>query len=301
MTTISAKTVLRSRNTSKPDTVLSTLLLRYPRWVHAEVLTHRAFSRNAASSRAIPVEKQIEGIMLDPAMPVVWTKNEPGMQGYTLMNEEETNAAKLWWLQNMHSDISDARELHRLGAHKQIVNRLLEAHMHITVLVSSTEWENFLELRDHHAAEPHFQLLAKEIRKCLENDPVEDRRPGEWHLPFVSDEDWDVACDFVRHCNYVYPNNDEPRTADEIAIEQLQRLSVARCASTSYKTVDGFEMTADKANQIYDKLVTSKPVHASPLEHVAQVDEYIGRPDRWWRLPEQHGNFKGFRQLRFQL
>lgn len=248
---------------SKPDKVLTTLLLRYPRWVHAEFLTHRAFSRNAASSRAIPVEKQINGILDDPALPVVWTKNEPGMQGYQLMEPAEVEEAKKVWLWTLHGDIGNARQLHSLGAHKQIVNRILEAHMHITVLVSSTEWENFLELRDHHAAEPHIQILAREIKKCLDNDPIETRLPGEWHLPFVTDEDYDVACDFIQHGQDLYPNKDDPRTVDQVAIEQLIRLSVARCASTSYKTVDGFEMTADKANQIYDKLVTSKPIHAS--------------------------------------
>jgi hypothetical protein len=290
MTTISATTVLRSRNASRPDKVLTTLLLRYPRWIHAEFLTHRAFSRNAASSRAIPVEKQIEAILDDPAMPIVWTKNEPGMQGYTLMTPDEAHAARTVWSLNMRRDIEGARLMQDLGAHKQIVNRLLEPHMHITVLTSGTEWENFLELRDHHAAEPHFQMLAREIRKCLEADDfIQELRPGEWHLPFITEQD---------RCN-----------ADTMVggEDVLKTLSVARCASTSYKTVDGFDMNYERATQIYDKLVTSKPVHASPLEHVAQADDWwndltLKTPGGGkWTHTEEHGNFEGFRQLRFQL
>lgn len=302
MTTISARTVLRSRNLSKPDKILSTLLLRYPRWIHAEFLTHRVFTKNSASSRAIPVLKQIEAIRDDPAFPVHWGKNQTGMQAYEVLNPIKAQAAKAIWKGAMEAAIEQALMLNDIGAHKQVINRILEPFMHITVLVSSTEWDNFLELRDHHAAEPHIQMLAKEIRRCLDMDPVEDRLPGEWHTPFVTGDDYDTACDFVRHCNYVYPNKDEPRTADEIAMDQLRRLSVACCASTSYKTVDGFDMTVDKANAIYDKLVTSKPVHASPTEHVAQVDEYLGLEDGpQWAAPEQHGNFVGFKQLRFQL
>ena len=101
MTTITAKTILRSRNAANPEKVLSTLLLRYPRWIHAEDRTHRIISlnealqfdeptpslmadrnlsRNAASSRAIPVEKLIADVLADPAIPLFWGKNQRGMQ-----------------------------------------------------------------------------------------------------------------------------------------------------------------------------------------------------------------------------
>jgi hypothetical protein len=51
---------------------LITLQLRYPRFIHSEFMTHRAFSRNASSSRAIPVERLIQDVIDDPAMPVYW-------------------------------------------------------------------------------------------------------------------------------------------------------------------------------------------------------------------------------------
>lgn len=285
MTTISATTVLRSSNTTRTGTVLSTLLLRYPRWIHAEFMTHRVFSRNAASSRAIPVKRLVDDVLSDPAIPLFWGKNQRGMQAdeecNATVNDSSTNLLRTReeaWLAAMYSAIKWAQEFDAAGYHKQIVNRLLEPFMHITVLVSATEWENFLELRDHKDAEPHIQMLAREIKKCLDNDPVQLLEPGQWHLPFV--------------------------TKNEIKNWFSQdhiKLSVARCASTSYKTVDGFDMTLEKATQMYDKLVTSKPIHASPTEHVAQADNWLGFTDRAWARQDQHGNFKGFRQLRHML
>lgn len=180
MTTISAQTILRSRNTTRPDKVLTTLLLRYPRWIHAEFMTHRAFSRNAASSRAIPVEKLIRDVIENPAVPIHFGRNQKGMQAH----EECGNRILLpqtplydigvsreeAWLIARDRMIEIVEAFAKAGYHKQVVNRLLEPFAHITVLVSSTEWDNFLELRDHPDAEPHMQMLAREIRKCLEDE-----------------------------------------------------------------------------------------------------------------------------------
>ncbi|MBY0559990.1 hypothetical protein [Hyphomicrobium sp.] len=294
MTTISAETILRSRNRSRPDKVLTTLLLRYPRWIHAEFLTHRAFSRNAASSRAIPVEKIIADIMADPAVPLYWGKNQKGMQASEECNAEVYvpvleprhsvyNVPKMSnseaWLAARDLAVEAAEGFVAAGYHKQIVNRLLEPFAHITTLVSATEWDNFLELRDHAAAEPHFQILAQAIRKCLDHD-VQELSPGDYHLPFVTAEARLAA---GTSCT---------------GLHDLKVLSIARCASTSYKTVDGFEMTQEKAQDIYAKLVGSRPVHASPSEHVAFADFW---DETSWTGRQLHGNFVGFCQSRFGL
>lgn len=287
MTTISAQTILRSRNTTRPDKVLTTLLLRYPRWIHAEFMTHRAFSRNAASSRAIPVEKMIRDVIENPAVPIHFGKNQKGMQAH----EECHNGVPLpdfapsvgrigredAWLYARDLAVGMAKAFAEAGYHKQVINRLLEPFAHITVLVSSTEWDSFLELRDHPDAEPHMQMLAREIRKCLEDEStIQDLRPYGWHLPFITEEE-----------RQQYP------------LQKLIVLSVARCASTSYKTVDGFDMTLERAEAIFDKLVTSQPIHASPTEHVAQRDGWVkGDHGEHWQHPELHGNFEGFIQYR---
>lgn len=306
MTTITAQPILRSRNACRPDKVLSTLLLRYPRFIHSEFMTHRALSKNAGSSRAIPVKKIIDSILYDTAMPIHWGANQRGMQAdqecdakITLSTPdkpwpltdcvEELSLAEMTreqaWIEARDRAIDVARAYDAAGYHKQIVNRILEPYMHITVVVSGTEWDNFLELRTHKDAEPHFQMLARAIEGCLTEAPVQLLQPGEWHLPFI--------------------DRSELYMMD---LETAKKISVACCASTSYKTVDGFDMTKAKAEDIFHKLVTSKPLHASPLEHVAQADLFYPAHENdhgWqrerWEHPEQHANFVGFRQYRHQL
>jgi len=302
MTTITATTILRSRNTSQPEKVLSTLLLRYPRWIHAEFMTHRQFSRNAASSRAIPVKKLIQDVIENPAVPMFWGKNQKGMQAdeendemVTLPGDEDCPNTNLIfsreeaWTEARNQAVKMAQAFADAGYHKQIVNRLLEPFAHITVVVSSTEWSNFLALRDHVDAEPHIAILAREVRKELDReDNINELSPGEWHLPFVSQAN----------------GNKKENMADTYSTDML-KLSVARCASTSYKTVDGFDMTVEKAVELHDKLVGSSPLHASPAEHVAQADDW----DEWevfdfespWVNVGEHGNFDGFRQYRKML
>lgn len=304
MTTISAETILRSRNAAAPDKVLSTLLLRYPRCIHAEFMTHRVFSRNAASSRAIPVAKLIEDVMTNPFVPLHWGANQKGMQATeecsapVVLEEMDPEYGGLdpisydnrdAWLRARDHAVTAAKAFSEAGYHKQIVNRLLEPFAHITVVVSSTEWSNFLALRDHADAEPHIAMLAREIRKCLDDEStVQILEPGEWHLPFLKAFDAD----------FLY----EALGGDRDKIMEIARkLAVARCASTSYKTVDGFDMTPDRAVALHDKLVASTPLHASPCEHVAQADgpDIMARND--WSHPEQHKNFVGFRQYRAML
>lgn len=328
--TISATTVLRSRNTANPDKVLSTLLLRYPRWIHAEGRTHRLLSidedyeialptpalmdcrdlsRNAASGRAIPVHKMIKDVRDDPAIPIFWGKNIGGMQAKEELTGRHLKTAKALWFEAMESAIEYAEKLSNIdvdeqglaiGAHKQIVNRILEPFSHITVLVSATEWTNFLVLRDHGDAEPHILALAREVRKCLEDEStIQDLEPGQWHLPFIVRQDYMDVIDYLRNRVKINPT-------PERQIKALIQKSTACCASTSYKTVEGFEMSFERGISIYQKLVGDIPIHASPAEHVAQADNWLEaspKYDYWaeWENPLSHGNFKGFRQHRKQL
>lgn len=276
MTTITAKSILASRH-AVTGKVLHTVLARYPLVIHAELMTHRVFSRNAGSSRAIPVAKMIADVESDPFVPLVWTKNEPGMQGRQVLTGDYESAARIAWATAMKFATNYTRILAEVGAHKQIVNRLLAPFAHITTLISSTEWDGFLAQRDHADAEPHMQILAREIRTALETADVQTLQPGEWHLPFVTEGE-----------------------RREYGIDEMKILSVARCASTSYKTVDGFDMTLDRAQEIYDKLLNADPIHASPFEHVAQADMWWPSSEAYNR-PEQHRNFRGFRQLRAMI
>ena len=164
--TITAKIIADS--ISPAGARLTTLQLRYPRFIHAEFMTHRMFSRNASSSRAIPVERLIQDVLDDPAMPVFWGKNQPGMQaredhhalvggegvsGYDHFDDSITREAA--WLISRGIAIQHAREFAKAGYHKQIVNRLLEPFSHINVVVTATEWENFFV-----AAGPEKMILV---------------------------------------------------------------------------------------------------------------------------------------------
>lgn len=315
MTIISAEPILSSQLWRQPHR-LDTVLATYPRWIHAEGRTHRALridegleflprtpspmedpalSRNAASSRAIPVAKMIEDILSHPAVPIFWGKNVAGMQANEELSPPHARKARDIWLSSMDAAIKHARAMVELGiddeerpigAHKQIVNRMLEPYMHIRVLFSATEWSNFLALRIHAAAEPHIQMLAREIKACLDLPAMQDLRPGEWHLPFILPEE--------RAAIAAEPFYDP-------AIDHLRALSTARCASTSYMTVDSLPMTIPRALELHRKLVGASPLHASPAEHIAMADEKVDTMLSTWRYKPQHRNYVGFRQYRAML
>ena len=331
MTTISAKVIADS--VSPDGHRLTTLLLCYPRWIHAEARAHRQLrlgedldvehrtpslmehpnlSRNASSSRAIPVKKMIQDVEDDPAIPLFWGRNCRGMQGGEEHDApvsvfgwggDATRTRESAWMLACENALKAATAFDKAGYHKQIVNRLLEPFSHIRVVVSATQWSNFFALRCHPDAEPHIALLANRIGEAMDaSNPIE-LQPGQWHLPFVGEADWDAmrpAESYERSELAVAPKVLD--TADA-QLSVAKKLSVARCASTSYKTVDGFDMALDRACELFDKLATAKPMHASPFEHQATPDECVfadsDRPQ--WRRPREHANFVGWRQHRKML
>jgi hypothetical protein len=266
MTTIAAKSILASVHRQSPDTRIDTMLLRYPRCIHSEFMTHRVFSRNASSSRAIPVEKLIQSAIDEPFVPLHWGKNQKGMQADEECNDRVGHFTREEaWLHARDRAVQVAKQFAKAGYHKQLVNRLLEPFTHITVVVTGTNWSNFLHLRDHPDAEPHMRLLAKAIDEAYTTAEVQPLHAGDWHLPFVGSDDWDDG-----------------------HLDDCIKLSVARCASTSYKTVEGFDMTLEKAEALHDKLVGADPLHSSPCEHQAMADG-LTRGNRWVN-PRMGGN-----------
>lgn len=255
MTTITAKVVAHSSHPGCPD--LITMELQYNRFIHSEFMTHREFSRNASSSRAIPVKRQLQMILDDIATPMVWGSNKPGMQA-----GDELTGAKLWlakklWNTSCYANVGFARMMNMLGVHKQIVNRICEPYAHIKVLVTSTNWSNFLALRDHPDAQPEIRLLAKAVRKALENSVPYELPVNGWHLPYVDDMDYN---------SWLYVNKD--KTVTETFMQVALKLSVARSARLSYNGFDGLR-DIEKDLELYEKLVGGYPLHASPAEHQA--------------------------------
>lgn len=314
--TISAKVILDS--VSSNDIRLTTLQLRYPRMIHSEFMTHRVFSRNASSSRAIPVERLIEDVERDPATPVWWGKNQAGMQAREELSDvaewpipDSPRQQAIWrWKRACAMAVEQAREMHKLGAHKQIVNRIIESYCHINVVVTATEWANFFALRCHPDAQPEMRALAEAMREAMAaSTPTllkADRRSGiRWHVPYV---DWDADGKRLNDHLDLGGRRGAPETA--LIMNGLIRLSVARCARVSYLTHEGKEPTIEADLALYDRLMAAEPLHASPAEHQAlpdvlervrdSDDDHFDLVDRWAQ-PELHGNFTGWVQYRKTL
>ena len=240
------------------------------------------FSRNASSSRAIPIQKMIDAVMTNPAMPVFWGKNQSGMQANVELNDKELTqfrrvfgddgnwkmvhltdrgAAKFDWLEARDNAVASVKKLMEVGLHKQNANRLLESWMHTTVVMSATEMENFFSLRAHEAAQPEFQKLAYLMLDLYQQSVPVQKQVGEWHIPFGD------------------------KMPEGSKLDSQLKIATARCARTSYLSFDG-EMNVEKDYEIHDKLSTSG--HWSPFEHCAQA---LGER-------KQVGNFIGWKQYR---
>lgn len=247
---------------------LTTIEATMHRFVLAEFNTHRAFSRNSASSRAIPVEKQIGKILGDPAWPIEYGSNQPGMQAGEQIPDRDKIIADQIWDEAKQAAIDYALQLNALGVHKQIVNRLIEPFMWHTVIVSSTEWENFFSQRCSPLAQPEIRKVAEAIREAYRQSDPKMLSASQWHTPYIQVEEKDLELD------------------------DRKKISAARCARVSYLTHDGVR-DIEKDLELFDRLVSADPPHWSPLEHVARPISIKDDPPV--------GNFQWWQQLRHDL
>lgn len=250
---------------------LTTFELCYPRFIHGELMTHRVFSRNAMSSRAIPVVKMLDQVAHNPAMPVHWGANQSGMQA---IFEVDAHAAQSLWRRAAVHASEVATEMVTLGLHKQVANRILEPFQWMRTIVTATEWDNFFELRAHPDAQPEFQKLAYMMQEAMNAGVPTLLSEDEWHLPYLTDaEIGDLK-------------SARTEKIDPFRVRQGCKVSAARCARVSYLTHDGKEPDIVKDLALFDRLAASRPIHASPLEHQGSP----GHMDT--------GNFVGWTQFR---
>lgn len=266
---------------------LTTMSLVYPRFIHSEFMTHRVFSRNASSSRAIPVAKMIEQVGINPAIPSHWGKNQPGMQAREEVDGYTKGKAFAEWRTAAREAMKAAERMNALGIHKQVVNRILEPYQFMSTVVTATEWKNFFDLRIHPDAQPEIKELAECMREAMDSSTPKELGFGNYHLPFVSkEEEFSLG------------------TYDAI------RCSVARCARVSYKNHDGSDPNVEKDKQLYNLLLASK--HLSPFEHIARpmVFTDIHHDQYFWVEGVTHadrrgnlwsGNLRGWIQYRQTL
>ena len=243
---------------------LTTFVLRFPRFVLSEFNTHRMFSRNASSSRAIPTPKLMQQLRDDPVLPVEWGRNQAGMQAREMLDPAAAQQAEIEWLAARDAALAHAEQLRATGVHKQIVNRVLEPWMWASVIVSSTSYENFFTLRCHADAQPEIKRLADLMRTAFMASTPTPRAAGEWHLPFTGPED------------------------EGLSIDERKQVSVARCARVSYLTHVGTrDIAADQ--QLHQRLLDAG--HWSPFEHVAMAAADA----------RAFNNFSGWRAYRHEM
>lgn len=283
----------------------------YHNFVANNIVVHNCFSRNAASSRAIPVKNMLELVRNSPAMPIHWGKNQAGMQAKEEcdaplgFDQELSNGWKstnyltrsVSWKTGADNAAMLAEKFSEAGYHKQIVNRLVEPFQMIKVVVTATSFDNFFWLRFHEDAQPEIATLARCMLVAYKRSKPQELNPGEWHLPYVHTERYEDGL------KYYQQDNDGQMFF--ITTEQALKISASCCAQVSYRKGDN---SLEKAEQVWERLVSSQPVHASPTEHQAtpmKVPEDVGC--HVWEKGTTHSgldykfwsnNFKGWIQHR---
>ena len=148
---------------------LTSLVLTYPRIIHSEMMTHRMFSRNASSSRAVPVDKMIKAVRENTFCPFEFQKSHKGMQGSEYFTGADRQECINLWLESAELALQQAEKMKAKGISKQIINRILEPYQYYTVLITGSKegWQNFFNLRC-----PSYKLIG------LDEENVKSRK--EW-------------------------------------------------------------------------------------------------------------------------
>lgn len=251
-----------------PEARITTFEIYAPRYILAEINTHRVVAKSAQSSRAIPVKKRIEMVRSDPFVPAVFGKNRPGMQSTETIGDTASRRAEASWRIVLQAALEQAETLDAVGVHKQQANRLLEPFAYFYGVLTATEWDNFWALRCHVDADPAFEDLARKMHAAyLASTPREDAH----HLPYCDDVD--------RH----------------IGTRTLLNISAARCARVSYKTFEGKISTPEDDAELCQKLLGSPP-HLSPFDHPAIRDTMytVRSGETYWSNPGEHRQFWGW-------
>lgn len=286
-----------------------TAKVTFPRFTLAEWNTHRVFSRNSASSRAIPTEILIERVLQDPFVPETFNQRVVGMGVGEEFGEEDAATARQMWLDAAEDAREHAFRLCELGLDKSRANRLLEPFLWHTAIFTSTEWDNFFAQRLHKAAQPEFQIVASALREAIDASQPQVLTEGQWHLPLVE------AAELQHLCDVRFSGDPDAVAAAEA---HVKKLSASRCARVSYDRFD--DEPIEKTIQRAEFLMTNG--HFSPFEHVARPfsageNEVVEDVMRAVNMGKQHipkqraldmmhhasfcGNFRGWVQMRYEI
>lgn len=269
---IYAKVVAHSKSAYSGKEIV-TFEYEMPKCILAELNTHRLFSRNAQSSRAVPISKVIEGIRTDPVTPIYWGSNQAGMVAGEEIDTEVTcclEGGSSYSLERDEAWVHTAEEVADLmqawedaGYHKQIVNRIGEAFTFVRGVITATEFDNFFHLRIHPAADPFIQELARCMWEALQASEAEVLHEGEWHTPYYENGCWGESepVKFYEDGTPVLHQDSQG-----ISLEWALKVSAAACAQVSFRKLDLSDETVDR---VYSRLVDEETPHASCVEHQA--------------------------------
>ena len=230
------------KDTIKKGIRISTLKLRLPKFILAELNTHRLLTKNSASSRAIPFSKIKEHLNF---IPIYWGLKQSGMQSTQEVSEENKKKAIEIWNESKEFMLKQAEKLDELGIQKQTTNRLLEPFMFIETLCTATEWDNFFKLRISEFAQPEMCELATKMKEALDKSTPEENG---YHIPFITEDD--------KHF-----------------IDDLFKVSSARCARVSYLKHNQEKPSWNDDYLLYEKLKNNG--HLSPFEHAAVYKDNV--------------------------
>lgn len=269
---------------------LWTFELIYPRYIHSEFMTHRVFSRNASSSRAIPVKRMIEQVRNNPVIPPKVFMNQKGMVGETEADEVTATEFYALWGEAAENACKTAEMMERMGIHKQHVNRILEPFQFINVIVTATDWYNFFMLRLAPDAQPEIRQLARAIYD--EMDRYRNKNVGILEVSVPRKDCPDIfarmGADKVRTVvSLPYITDEDIKEIGEENYKTLMKISAARCARVSYNNHDGSKPNIEKDLALYDHLYDGR--HMSPMEHACiRDDDY-----------RKYANLTGWKSLRY--
>lgn len=241
---------------------LATFVIKIPKFLWGHIISHRSLSRNSASSRAIPAKRIRNSVLKDPFLPLYFGENQSGMQSGKALDGIRLLLAKKIYLWSRYVPVLFHYIGEKIGFHKEVLNRILEPWLMVDIVVTGTEWNNFIFLRKHQDAQPEIQYVAEQVEKLLKNTQPKILQYGEWHTPFILESELNID------------------------VETKKKISVARCARVSHKLFDGKTSNIEADIKLHDKLSSSG--HWSPFEHVAETME----------SGDRYGNFIGFKQYR---
>lgn len=306
---------------------ITSFVVNFPRIVLAELNTHRALSRNSASSRAIPFKTMLKNVEENPFIPIAWQEDHKGMQGTSYIRH--TNALVQDWLEGRDNAIRIAEgfsEIH--GVTKQLCNRLLEPFMYHKAIITATDLENFFHLRcpEYDIGDGNLYRSKKDAIEAVGNVLIQNdisnqsdiewlkinKGQGEIHIMALAEVMWDAYQESkpreMGRGDWHIPfgdNIDEEKlenTLDKISgwpkakdiLDNVNFLDIAklqiataRCARVSYWNYEGKD-DYEADLKLWERLQSGDKLHASPFEHCAQA-----RGDE-----SRSGNFVGWTQLR---